>query len=181
LRAERRDGANNPMELKSQRCESREWLWLGRPAQDLRYAWRQLRRAPGFALTVVLTLALGIGANLAVFQLLYGAVFARLPVARPNQLYSLHAVKSPFDTQWIFSSPAYRRLRYATADSAAVVARSGISDGIFQASGGSSERASYQMVSTDFFDVLGVSPAAGRSFLSTDDRSAPHTEIMVWF
>jgi predicted permease len=162
------------VELKSPRCGSRVWFWLGRPAQDLRYAWRQLGRAPGFALTVVLTLVLGIGANLAVFQLLYGAVFARLPVARPNQLYSLHAVKSPFDAQWIFSSPAYRRLRNATANSAAVVARSGISDGIFQASGGSSERASYQMVSTDFFDVLGVSPAAGRSFLSTDDRPGPN-------
>jgi predicted permease len=138
--------------------------------QDLRYAVRQLRRAPGFALTVVLTLALGIGANLAVFQLLYGVVFARLPVARPDHLYSLHAVKSPFDAQWIFSSPAYRRLRQATGNSAVVLARSSVADGLFQPGGGSSERARYQMVSDNFFVALGVAPMAGRFFLPGDDQ-----------
>ena len=68
--------------------------------QDLRHAIRQLHKAPGFALTVVLTLAIGIGANLAVFRVLHGVLFARLPVDRPSQLYSLRAVKSPFDAQW---------------------------------------------------------------------------------
>ena len=62
--------------------------------QDLRQALRQLRRAPGFALTVVLTLAIGIGANLAVFRLLHAVLFAQLPIDQPSQLYSLRAVKS---------------------------------------------------------------------------------------
>src|SRR5277367_3587662 len=94
---------------------------------DLRYSTRQLRRSPGFALTVILTLALGIGGNLAVFQLLQAALFSRLPIAHPDQLYSLHAVKSPFDHQWFFSSPAYRKLRASSANLCSVIARSGIS------------------------------------------------------
>src|SRR3981081_4417884 len=98
-----------------------------RLGQDLGYAIRQMWRAPGFALTVILTLALGIGTNLAIFQLLHGVLFAQLQVVEPSQLYSLHAVKSPFDGQWFFSYPAYQRLR-TTANSAPVLARSGISE-----------------------------------------------------
>ena len=78
---------------------------------------------------MILTLALGIGTNLAIFQLLHGVLFAQLPVVGPSQLYSLHAVKSPFDGQWFFSYPAYQRLRSSTANSAPILARSGISDG----------------------------------------------------
>jgi len=141
-------------------------------SRDLRYATRQLLRAPGFAVTVVLTLALGIGANLAIFQLLYAAIFAPLPIAQPNQLFSLRAVKSPFDGQWFFSYPAYQRLREATANTAPVIARSGFSEGVFQPSGRSPERVSLQMVSSNFFDVLGLAPANGRFFSADDEGTA---------
>jgi len=148
-------------------------------SQDVPYAVRQLWRAPGFALTVVLTLALGIGANLAIFQLLHGALFARLPIAQPRQLYSLHAVKSPFDGQWFFSYPAYQHLRQATADVAPVIARSGISEGVLQLSGRSPERASIQMVSDNFFDVLGISPASGRFFFARDKELGQDEQPVV--
>lgn len=157
--------------IKEQARESWGWSWLDQLARDLRYSVRQLWRAPGFAVTVVLTLALGIGANLAIFQLLYGVLFAPLPIAQPNQLYSLHGVKSPFDEQWFFSYPAYKNLRHATANAAPVIARSGISEGIFQPSGSSSERASLQLVSENFVDVLGLSPVSGRFFVAGDDDS----------
>jgi predicted permease len=149
--------------------ESWGWSWLDGLSRDLRYALRQLWRAPGFALTVVLTLALGIGANLAIFQLLDGVLFVRLPIAQPNQLYSLHAVKSPFDGQWFFSYPAYQHLRHATENVAPVIARAGISEGIFQPKGRASEPASVQLVSDNFFDALGISPATGRFFFPSDD------------
>ena len=71
--------------------------------QDVRYALRQLRRRFGFSVTVIVTLALGIGANLALFQLLQGLLFSQLPITRPAELYSLHAVKSPFDGQYFYS------------------------------------------------------------------------------
>ena len=78
---------------------------------DIQYSFRQLYKSPGFAATAVLTMALGIGANLAVFQLLYGVMFAHLAVRQPAQIESIHALQSPYDGQWFFSYPAYRRLR----------------------------------------------------------------------
>jgi predicted permease len=140
--------------------------------QDFRYALRQIWRAPGFALTVTLTLALGMGTNLAIFQLLYGVLFRQLPVVEPSQLYSLHAVKSPFDGQWFFSYPAYQRLQTSTANSALVLARSGISEGLLERQSEFAARVSYQLVSGNFFDVLGVSPVSGRFFEASDKESA---------
>ncbi len=136
--------------------------------QDIRYALSMMGRTPGFSVVTVLTLAIGIGANLAVFQLLHGTLFAQLPVAQPGQLYSLRAVKSPFDGQWFFSYAAYQSLRHATANAAPVIARSGSAEGIFQPNGRSPERASVQLVSDNFFEVLGVSPATGRLFFASD-------------
>jgi predicted permease len=134
---------------------------------DLRHAIRQLHKAPGFALTVICTLAIAIGANLAVFRVLHGVLFARLPINQPSQLYSLHAVKSPFDAQWFFSYPAYQRLRQQMPSS--VIARSGISDAVLQVPNGFSQQARFQLVSDNFFSVLGISPSAGRFFRESDD------------
>jgi predicted permease len=145
-------------------------LVLGSIWDDTRYALRQLRKSPGFAATTVLTLAIGIGANLAIFQLLYGALFAHLPVKQPAELYSLHAVQSPFDGEWFFSFPAYRRLRQATNQDAAVFARSGFGVGVLQDADGATSRIDFQMVSDNFFSVLGLSPSAGRFFLEGDDQ-----------
>jgi predicted permease len=135
--------------------------------RDLRQAFRQFHKAPGFALTVVLTLAIGVGANLAVFRLLHAVLFAQLPVVQPSELYSLRAVQSPFDAQWFYSYPAYERLRKATG--ASVIARSGIGGGVLQEPNGFSQEASFQLVSDNFFSVLGLSPSAGRLFAGSDD------------
>jgi predicted permease len=151
---------------------------LDRLQQDLRQAIRQLHKAPGFALTVVLTLAIGIGANLAVFRVLHGVLFARLPVVRPSQLYSLRAVQSPFDAQWFYSYPAYERLRKATGPAAPVIARSGLGSGVLQIRNDFSQEASFQLVSDNFFAVLGLSPAAGRFFRAGDD-TAGQSELPV--
>ena len=134
---------------------------------DLRYAARQLVHAPAFAVTVVLTLALCIGANLGVFQLLYGVLFAPLPVSHPQELYSIEAARSPFDAQTFLSYSAYRNLRHssqgAAQDAAQVIARSGISRAVIQRNGDaqSAVRVDTQLVSDNFFSVLGLSPAAG--------------------
>jgi hypothetical protein len=64
-------------------------LWLAQFVQDLRLGLRQLRRSPGFAVVAILTFALGIGANTAIFSLVYAVAFKPLPVANPGQLYSL--------------------------------------------------------------------------------------------
>jgi predicted permease len=137
---------------------------------DLRFAFRQLRKSPGFAITTVLTLAIGVGANLSIFQLLYAVLLAPLPVEQPAQLFSLHAVASPFDGEWFFSYPAYRRLREATGARAPVFARSGFGAGVLQEPDGASSRIDFQMVSDNFFSVLGLRPAAGRFFLDGEDQ-----------
>src|SRR6202021_3805040 len=137
----------------------------------VRYALRQIRRKPGFSFTVIVTLALSIGANLAVFQLLQAVLFAPLPVANPSQLYALHFVKSPYDGQWFYSYPAYQRLRQSASPATPVIAHSGIGGGVLQAGNGFSEETTLQMVSPDFFAVLGLSPASGRFFASADAPS----------
>ena len=128
-----RGNFGNRLRLREAAHEVWGWTWLERWGQDFRYAVRQLRRKFGFSITVVVTLALGIGANLAVFQLLQGLLFTQLPVERPSELYSLRSVTSPFDGQWFYSYPAYERLRQATARSAAVIAHSGVGGGVLQA------------------------------------------------
>jgi predicted permease len=136
---------------------------------DVQYSFRQLYKSPGFAATAVLTMALGIGANLAVFQLLYGVMFAHLPVRQPAQIDSIHALQSPYDGEWFFSYPAYRRMRQATLGTAPVLAHSWIGDGILQQPEGSDSRINFQMVSDNFFDALGLSPVLGRFFQSGED------------
>ena len=65
------------------------WTWLERLLQDLRFATRQIRRAPGFALIAILTLALGIGANNAVFTLTHALLLEGLPIPQPDRLVRL--------------------------------------------------------------------------------------------
>jgi predicted permease len=137
----------------------------------VRYALRQIRRKPGFSFTVIVTLALSIGANLAVFQLLQAVLFAPLPVANPSQLHALHFVKSPYDGQWFYSYPAYQRLRQASQNGTPIIAHSGVGEGVLQARNGFSEEATLQLVSSDFFNVLGLSPASGRFFAPADEAS----------
>jgi predicted permease len=160
----------NPTLTKEHVASADVALVLGSVWDDTRYAFRQLRKSPGFAATTVLTLAIGIGANLAVFQLLYGVLFAHLPVKQPAELYSLHAVQSPFDGEWFFSFPAYRRLRQATQKDAPVFARSGFGVGVLQETDGATSRIGFQLVSDNFFSVLGLAPSTGRFFLHGDDQ-----------
>jgi predicted permease len=160
----------NPVVIKERTTEVDAALLFESLWADTLYALRQMRRSPGFAITAVLTLALGIGANLAVFQLLYGVLFTHLPVERPAQIYSIHALKSPFDREWFLSYAAYRRLREATKETAPVFARSGVGTGVLQQIDGSTNRIDFQLVSDNFFDTLGLLPAAGQFFRNGDDR-----------
>src|SRR5690348_5215813 len=77
-----------------------QWQRIELLLSDLKYALRQLRRAPAFTVTAVLTLAFGIGANLGVFQILYSVILAQLPVPHPEELVAVHAARTPFDHDW---------------------------------------------------------------------------------
>src|ERR1700728_2768626 len=88
------------------------WMVFEQIGRDLIYALRQLRRSPGFALVAILSLALGIGANSAIFSILTALVFKSLPVAAPSELFSLHQQSSRAYPQR-FSYPMFERLRDA--------------------------------------------------------------------
>ncbi len=134
---------------------------------DALYALRQLRRAPAFTVTALLTLAFGIGANLGVFQLLYTVILAGLPVPHPEQLVAVHAARTPFDQEWTVSYPAYQRLRASTSK-APLLARASAGQADLELSNRPLTTAACELVSDNYFSVLGVAPAAGRLFIEAD-------------
>jgi predicted permease len=143
--------------------------------QDIRYGLRMLAKNPGFTAIAVLTLALGIGANTAIFSLMNQILLRRLPVKDPGELVVLHnpgpqtgRVSSDGDETESFSYPMYKGLRDASANVCGMLARSAFDASI--AAQGQTERARGEFVSGNYFEVLGVPPAIGRVFTVDDDR-----------
>jgi predicted permease len=145
------------------------WMWLENLLHDTRYALRQLRRAPAFTATALLTLAFGIGANLGVFQLLYAVILAELPVPHPEEVVRIHAARTPFDQDWTISYPAYMRLRAATPD-VPLIATAYAQDATLGLPNRAPIDVSCSLVSDNYFSGLGVTAAAGRMFVQADDR-----------
>jgi predicted permease len=140
---------------------------------DLRFAFKTLKRSPGFALTAVLSLALGIGANTAIFSLLYQVVLRSQPIQNPQTLVSLESDDNNFgwtrrdNNRTVFSYPMYRELRDRNQALRGLIARSSFPATL--AYHGDAIRASAEVVSGNFFDVLGVRPALGRVLSPADD------------
>jgi predicted permease len=137
---------------------------------DIRYALRMLTMSPAFAWVVVLTLALGIGANAAIFSLLDQVLLQSLPVAIPEQLVVLSAyeAKEP-SVDSSFSYPMYQDLRDRNSAFSGVIARGGTQMNVSY--GDQTERVRGELVSGNFFEVLGIRPWAGRLFTQDDDRT----------
>jgi putative ABC transport system permease protein len=146
---------------------------------DVRYALRMLLKNPGFTLVVVFTLALGLGANAAIFSLMDRVLLQTLPVANPEQL----AVLSSFDKDGevqidnTFSYPMYKDLRDRNDVFSGVFARGGTYLNVSQ--GDQTERVRGELVSGNFFEVLGVRPWAGRLFTQDDDRTPSAHPVAV--
>jgi putative ABC transport system permease protein len=143
--------------------------------QDIRYGLRMLGKNPGFTAIAVLTLALGIGANTAIFSLMNQVLLRRLPVQNPGELVVLHNpglktghVSSDGDDSESFSYPMYKGLRDGGASVASLMGRWSFSASL--ASQGQTERGRAELVTGTYFEVLGVGPAIGRVFSQDDDR-----------
>lgn len=138
---------------------------------DVRYALRTLTKNPAFACVVVLTLALGIGANAAIFSLLDKVLLQSLPVADPDQLVVLSAYdpKEGPDIDSSFSYAMYKDLRDQNSVFSGVIARGGTQMNVTY--GDQTERVRGELVSGNFFEVFGVRPWAGRFFTQEDDRT----------
>jgi predicted permease len=142
--------------------------------QDVRYGLRMLAKNPGFTCIAILTLALGIGANTAIFSLLNQVLLRRLPVRNPGELVILKSpgpkrghVWSDGDDSEIFSYPLYKGLAKNTGVFDGVIARYQFEASI--ASHGQTERGSGELVTGNYFDALGVRPVLGRVLSPADD------------
>ncbi len=134
--------------------------------QDLRYGARMLLKKPGFTLIAVITLALGIGANTAIFSLVNTALLRPLPVERSEQLVSLNNVSLNLP---IISYPNYRDFRDRNNSFSGMLAYRFTT--ISLSNNGVNERLWVYLATGDYFEVLGVKPALGRFFTPDDDRS----------
>ncbi len=150
--------------------------WLGNVSQDLRYGARQLRLNPGFTAVAVLSLALGVGANTAIFQLVDAVRLRTLPVANSQELAMIDLPRGSMRSGWFSTRSA--RLTYAqweeirTRQQAFTGTLAWSATRFNLAAGGEARYAEGLYVSGDFFRVLGVPPILGRSFTADDDRPA---------
>ncbi|HEV8042346.1 MAG TPA: ABC transporter permease [Bryobacteraceae bacterium] len=177
--------------------ESSRWLWLEQFVQDLRYGFRMLRRSPAFTLVAVLSLALGIGANTAVFSLVDAVLLKSLPVRAPQELRILtwvHSDKEPdishsgYNTmdavsgQFVsgsFSYAAYRQFRDTVPQFSDLVAYA--PNQFTVTAGGASEFAEGQFVSGNYFTGLGVLPLIGRPILPEDDAAGRPAVVVLTY
>ncbi|MGY3228929.1 putative ABC transport system permease protein [Luteibacter sp. HA06] len=135
---------------------------------DLRFGARLLRRFPLFALAVVMTLALGIGANTAIFSIAYGLLIRPLPYAHPDQIVQLSAASQGNKTEWTVTAD---ELQFLRSQKMPLNALGAYSPATFNATmGGPTEHLSGMYVSYDYLDVLDVHPVMGRQFTAEEDR-----------
>src|SRR5580700_1067862 len=148
--------------------------------QDLKFAARMLAKSPAFTAVAVLTLALAIGANTALFSVVDGVLLNPLPYPQPDQLVTLHESKPNFNTGSI-SYPNFLDWQKQNHTLSAMAISRSYS---FSLTGlGPAEQAQAQFVTSDFFPVLGVQPAAGRTFVPSDEQrgAAPVALISAGF
>ena len=165
------------------------WIWLEHFVQDLRYGLRALRQAPGFTAVAVLSLALGIGANTAIFSLIDAVLLKTLPVQDPQNLVAMDWTSKGWPdvmngisgsmnndrasgrmTSPSFSYPMYEQLRIRNHVFSNVLALAGNSSEFNLGYHGEPGRADGELISGTFFETLGVQPALGRMLTPEDDR-----------
>ena len=152
--------------------------------QDLRYGARMLLKQPGFTLIAVLTLALGIGANTAIFSVVKGVLLRPLPYAEPQQLVRLFETveRSAMGGDRMEVAPANFLDWRAQTQSFSGLAAYGLTGSVIS-EGGEAERLNGSIVTMDFFATLGAAPLRGRTFTAEDDQTTERRVIIgydVW-
>ena len=144
--------------------------WLESVWRDVRYAFRSLRRSPGFAAVAILTLALGIGANTAIFSIVNSLLLRALPVTAPEQLVTLESrssIDQGFPAGWAY--PVWDQVRQRSEALGGAVAWGVFLEQRDLAKGGETDPVDGLFVSWNFFDELGVPPLLGRTFTVEED------------
>ena len=158
--------------------EMRATLWLEECRDDLKFAFRQLRHSPAFTLVATFTLALGIGANSAIFALVDATLLRPLPYADPDRLVTIwetsattsRSYVSPLNMiDWSGRSGAFDKIAGFTPSVGGMV---------MEGADGTAETVSRQWVTAEIFDVLGVTAAAGRTFTADDDAKRLNVVVL---
>jgi predicted permease len=144
--------------------------------QDLRYGARTLRKSPGFSLVAILTLALGIGANTAIFSVVNGVLINPLPFEKPDQIVAI-SEKIPNFEKASMSYPNFVDERKMNRTFTSMAAFRGT--GYNLSGAGEPERLHGEMISAGFFEILGVKPLMGRTFTPDEDRLGANPTVMI--
>ena len=143
------------------------WASVERLMQDVRYGFRVLVKSPGFTAVAILTLALGIGANTAIFSVVNGVLFNPLPYAHPEQLVAMHESKPNF----VDGAVGYPNFLDWQKDNSSFSAMALSRNYGYNLTGrGEAEQVRARLITSDLFRVLGVHPLLGRDFTEGEDR-----------
>lgn len=143
---------------------------LERILQDARLGWRTMRKNPGFAITAVLTLALGIGANTAVFTVIRSVLLKPLPYSNPDRLVRVSGG---------VTTVRYREMRTAVGSFSDIGCYRNFAENVSASGGPGPEALNQARVSANFLRILGVQPALGRSFRPEEDAEAGPPVVMI--
>jgi macrolide transport system ATP-binding/permease protein len=180
--------------VKETAWETWGWSWLEQLTQDARFAFRQLRKTPGFTATAILTLALGIGANAAIFTLVNAVMMRNLPVVDPATLVRVGDTDSccvnegaPENGDYaLFSTEVYERLKKNVPEFEELAAMQAGFEWrpVVSRRDGTGEVArsvAGEFVSGNYFHTFGLNPAAGRLFTDQDNtKGAPMVAVMSY-
>ena len=168
----------NTLRLQEQARDAWGWRWLDDLVQDTRFALRTLRRSPGFTLTAVLTLSLGIGVNIAMFRVVNALLLRPLYPGAGDVVGVRNRSTLPSGEGRAFSYPNYLDLREGTSDiftslTAADTTFVGFDDG------SGARRAMAAAVTTNYFQTFGVALALGRPFTADEERPGAGVRVVI--
>jgi macrolide transport system ATP-binding/permease protein len=167
----------NPADLREANHELRGWALVETFFRDVAYAFRMLRKSPGFTLVAVLTIALGIGANTAIFSIVNSVLLRPLPVPHPGQIVVLAFQQKGGDVRAWFSYPNYRDIGDQSSAAFSEVAAYRTSfDGL--SVNGQSDRILTSYVTGNYFSMLGFRPALGR-LIDPSEGDVMHADPVV--
>jgi len=166
-------------QAKQAHRDERSLLWIEQTMQDLRYGLRTLSRSPGFTITAVLTLALGIGACTAIFSVVNAVLIRSLPYGDSSRLVYLYTPVLQFKLPAEVFGPAYADLHDLKQESRSFQDMTTFGQSVFSlASQGAAERVSAARVDGDFFRTFQSAPELGRE-ISPDDNQLGHEKVAV--
>jgi macrolide transport system ATP-binding/permease protein len=173
----------NVLQTEERFYESGRWHWWDNFQQDVRFGIRMLARNPGFTITVILTLALSIGANTAIFSLVNALLLKSLPYSHPERLAAIYGKTTgadAYDMRRYLDGEQWELLRDNVPSLLSAVS-AGLTSGVNLQSGSHAQYIHAGRVSAHYFDVLGLAPLLGRNFSEDEDRPhGPKTVVLSY-